>query len=178
MSEFLVPTLVTARLRLRGFHPADLTALAAIYADPAVMRYIRDGARTTAQVAANIDAYDAEWALHRYGVWAIVGPGSDALLGMCGFVERAEIGYIFGRASWGRGIATEAADACLWYGFTQLGLDEIGAGALQDNAGSRRVLEKLGMRPQANEYFDSQGGVYYHLLRADYRPRGPAPTLA
>lgn len=177
VSEFLVPTLVTARLRLRGFHRDDLAALAAIYADPAVMRYIRDGARTTAQTAANIEAYYSEWALHGYGVWAVVDRGSDTLLGMCGFVERAEIGYIFGRASWGRGIATEAAGACLWYGFTQLGFEEIGAGALEDNAGSRRVMEKLGMRPQANDYFDSQGGVYYHLPQADYHPCGPAPTL-
>jgi RimJ/RimL family protein N-acetyltransferase len=178
MSEFLAPTLVTERLRLRGFHPADLAALAAIYADPAVMRYIRDGARTTAQTAANIDAYGSEWALHEHGVWAVVDRVRDTLLGMCGFVERAEIGYILGRASWGQGIATEAAGACLWYGFTRLGFDDIGAGALEDNVGSRRVLEKLGMRPQANEYFDSQGGVYYHLPRADYHPRGPTPTLA
>lgn len=177
MSEFIVPTLVTARLRLRGFHRDDLATLAAIYADPDVMRYIRDGARTTAQTAANIDTYDAEWALHGYGVWAIVDRESEMLLGMCGFVERAEIGYIFGRASWGRGIATEAADTCLWYGFTHLGFDEIGAGALEDNAGSRRVLEKLGMRPEANDYFESHGGVYYHLPRADYHPRGPDPAL-
>ncbi len=178
MSEFFVPTLTTARLRLCGFHPADLAALAAIYADPEVMRYIRDGARTTAQTAANLDAYDTEWALHRYGVWAVVDRESNTLLGMCGFVERGEIGYIIGRASWGQGIATEAADACLWYGFTQLGFEEIGAGALEDNAGSRRVLEKLGMRPQANEYFDSHGGVYYHLPQADYHPHGLTPTLA
>jgi len=178
VSGFLVPILVTARLRLRGFHPDDLAALAAIYADPAVMRYIRDGTRTAAQTAANIDAYDAEWALHGYGVWAVVDGESDALLGMCGFVERAEIGYILGRASWGQGIATEAADACLWYGFTHLGFDEIGAGALEDNAGSRRVLEKLGMRPQANEYFDFHGGVYYHLPCDNYLPHGSAPTLS
>ena len=177
MSEFLVPTLVTTRLRLRGFHRDDLATLAAIYADPEVMRYIRDGARATAQTAANIDAYDAEWALHGYGVWAVVDRESGALLGMCGFVERAEIGYIFGKASWGRGIATEAASACLWYGFMHLGYEEIGAGALLDNAGSRRVLEKLGMRPQANDYFDSHGGVYYHLLRGKYHPHGPTPTL-
>ena len=172
MSESLVPTLMTARLRPRGFHPDDLAALAAIYADPEVMRYIHDGTRTTEQAAANIHAYGAAWALHGYGVWAVVDDQRGLLLGMCGFVERAEIGYIFGRASWGRGIATEAADACLWCGFERLDFEEIGAGALRDNTASRRVLEKLGMRPQANEYFDSHGGVYYHLPRADYRPRG------
>ena len=177
MSGFHVTTLTTARLRLRGFVRGDLTTLAAIYADPKVMRYIRDGARTMEQAAANIDAYGAEWALHGYGVWAVTDEGSGSLLGMCGFVERAEIGYIFGRASWGQGIATEAADACLWYGFERLGYDEIGAGALRDNVGSRRVLEKLGMRPRANDYFDSHGGVFYHLARVDYQPRGLASAL-
>jgi RimJ/RimL family protein N-acetyltransferase len=63
-------------------------------------------------------------------------------------VDRAELGYIFGRASWGRGIATEAteateaADACIWYGFEHLGFNQIGAGALRDNTSSQRALEK------------------------------------
>ncbi len=167
-----IPILLTARLRLRGFGPDDLAALMAIYADPEVMRYIRHGARTETETAATIDAYIAEWSQSGYGVWAVVGRQNNLLLGMCGFVERAELGYIFGRASWGRGFATEAADASLWYGFEHLGFDEIGAGALRGNASSRHVLEKLGMRQTANEFFDSHGGVYYHLQRRDYRPLG------
>lgn len=172
MRQFHIPVLMTARLLLRGFQPSDHASLAAIYADPDVMRYIRNGTRSPAQVAANIETYAAEWALRGHGVWAVVDRQSNRLHGMCGFVEEAEIGYILGRASWGDGIATEAADACIWYGFEHLGYDEIGAGALLANSASRHVLEKLGMRQQANDFFDSHGGIYYRLKRADHRPRG------
>jgi RimJ/RimL family protein N-acetyltransferase len=92
------------------------------------------------------------------------------LLGVCGFVDRAEIGYIFGRAAWGRGIATEAARACLWYGFERLGFEVIGAGAKRENVASLRVIEKLGMRRAANDYFDLNDGAYFSLMRSDYAP--------
>jgi RimJ/RimL family protein N-acetyltransferase len=167
-----IPVLLTARLRLRSFRLEDLAALAPIYADPEVMRYIRDGTRTEIQTAAAIDAYIAEWSQYGYGVWAVADRQNSLLLGMCGFVERAELGYIFGRTSWGCGFATEAADASLWYGFERLGFDSIGAGALCDNAASRHVMAKLGMRQTANAFFDSHGGVYYRLECKDYRPLG------
>jgi len=172
MGSFHPPVLETARLQLRGFRVSDLDALADIYADPAVMRYIRDGVRSRKYTASNILMYMLSWAQQGYGVWAVTGKDDATLYGMCGFVDRAELGYSFARASWGRGFATEAASACLWYGFERLEYAEIGAGALRDNTSSRRVLEKLGMRPQANDFFDRNGGVYYHLLRADYQPAG------
>jgi ribosomal-protein-alanine N-acetyltransferase len=172
MSDTVPPTLLTPRLELRAFRPDDLDALAAIYADPEVMRYIRggvsEGPRSREQTATSMDAYAEEWAQHGYGVWAVVNRADGLLLGVCGFVDRAEIGYIFGRASWGRGIATEAARACLWYGFERLGYEEIGAGAKRENVASLRVIEKLGMRHVANDYFDLNGGAYYHLSRDDY----------
>jgi ribosomal-protein-alanine N-acetyltransferase len=159
---------------MRAFRPDDLDALAAIYADPEVTRYIRggvtEGPRTREQTAASMEAYANEWAQHGYGVWAVIDRANSQLLGVCGFVDRAEIGYIFGRATWGQGIATEAARACLWYGFERLGCEEIGAGAKRENVASLRVLKKLGMRRAANDYFDLNGGAYYHLVRDDYTP--------
>jgi RimJ/RimL family protein N-acetyltransferase len=176
MSGAVPPMLLTPRLELRAFRPDDLDSLAAIYADPEVMRYIRggvaEGPRTREQTAASMDAYAEEWTQRGYGVWAVVNRADGQLLGVCGFVDRAEIGYIFGRASWGHGIATEAARACLWYGFEHLGYEEIGAGAKSENVASLRVLEKLGMRRIPNDYFDLNGGAYYRLSRADYTPSG------
>ena len=169
------PELVTPRLLLRAFTPDDLDALAAIYADPDVMATIRGGVRSRAAAEAALAAYSEEWAAHDYGVWAVTETQTGALLGGCGFVTHAELGYIFARAAWGRGVATEAATACLTYGFTLLDFDEIFAGALAENAGSRRVLEKLGMRRRPNEYYDSNGGVYYLITRRDWlaaRARG------
>jgi ribosomal-protein-alanine N-acetyltransferase len=174
MSATVPPTLLTPRLELRAFRPNDLDTLAAIYADPAVMRYIRggvsEGPRTREQTAASMEAYANDWDQQGYGIWAVVDRSYNHLLGVCGFVDRAEIGSILGRAFWGQGIATEAARACLWYGFERLGLAEIGAGAKRENIASLRVLEKLGMCRGANDYFDLNGGAYYHLTRSDYTP--------
>jgi len=170
MTARVAPELETERLLLRGFLPGDLVGLAVIYSDPDVMRHINGGVRSREQTAASIAAYTREWAEHGYGVWAVADKADGTLLGMCGFVERAELGYILGKPAWGKGIATEAARACLRHGFERLGFDAIGAGALRENLASRRVLEKLGMRAHPNDYFDHNGGVYYRMARADYTP--------
>ncbi len=39
-----VPIITTARLFIRHFQPADLDGFAALCADPAVLRYVGDGA--------------------------------------------------------------------------------------------------------------------------------------
>ena len=180
-----VPALRTERLLLRGFVLNDLDALAAIFADPEVMRFIRCGARTYAQTKEHLACYIREWDTRGYGVWAVTarddsneiampdargGLGGPALLGICGFVARAELGYILSRAAWGRGLATEAARACLRFGFDTLGFDEIGAGALASNIGSRHVIEKLGFRRCPDPYFDGNGGVYYRRQRESGAP--------
>ncbi len=165
MERSRAPIILTPRLTLRGFQKDDLDALTSIYADAEVTQYLRSGVRTRAQTAAVLDAYIAEWRDLGYGAWAVEARGDHALLGMCGFVGKAELGYVFARAAWGRGIATEAARACLQYGFERLGWNAIGAGALRENAASLRVLEKLGMRPAPNDYFDSNGGAWFQLTR-------------
>lgn len=175
MSGQTAPTLQTARLVLRGFAPDDLEPLAAIYADAEVMRYLNGGVRTHAQTVERLTTYIREWADLGYGVWAVTlrasGPDHQqggALLGMCGFAARAELAYILGRAAWGHGYASEAARACLRYGFERLGFTAIGAGALAGNLASRHVIEKLGMRRVPNAYFDHNGGVYYRIERAEF----------
>ena len=171
MKHSSAPILTTARLTLRPFAPDDLDALAAIYADPDVMRYINGGVRTREQTAASLAAYAEEWRTQGHGVWAVAEtePATRRLLGMCGFVDRAELGYLFGRFAWGRGIATEAARDCLRFGFERLGYDTIGAGALKANAASLHILAKLGMRPTPNAHYDDHGGAYFQIARAEHQ---------
>ena len=64
-----------------------------------------------------------------------------------GPVEQAELGYWVARAHWGLGIASEAARAMLDLAFHGLRLRRIEAGHFPDNAGSARVLAKLGFAP-------------------------------
>jgi ribosomal-protein-alanine N-acetyltransferase len=97
--------------------------------------------------------------------WAIVPDGSAASAGTIGLAitskaERvAELGMVIARAYWGRGIATSAARLVTAYAFDTLGLLEIQAEFDQSNAGSRRVLEKLGFRFERDVTGDSQSAT-------------------
>ena len=57
----------------------------------------------------------------------------------------AMIGYALARAQWGKGYATEASRAAIAWLLASHELDELWASTNQDNTGSRRVLEKLGL---------------------------------
>lgn len=87
--------------------------------------------------------------------WAIVPKDSTESVGTIGFTitskeERiAELGFVIGRAYWGKGIGTSAAHLVTRYAFNTLGLAEIRAEVLQCNLASRRVLEKLSFHIQS-----------------------------
>ncbi|HEY0079957.1 MAG TPA: GNAT family N-acetyltransferase [Pyrinomonadaceae bacterium] len=164
----------TARLRLRPFREADLDALAAIRADPEVMRYIGAGLpqdRKTTRVF--IEKNSVRWAARGLGLSAVEFKGRARLLGWCGLApleetEEVEVGYGFAREHWGQGLATEAARAALGYGFETLSLDKIAAVAYPENLASRRVMEKLGMKYRRPAFFYGVNVVYYDITRQEF----------
>lgn len=60
--------------------------------------------------------------------------------------RNAELGYWITPDEQGNGYATEAADLCLTHAFDELGLHKVWARTVEDNAASKRVLEKLGFQ--------------------------------
>jgi RimJ/RimL family protein N-acetyltransferase len=84
--------------------------------------------------------------------FAVVLKRENRLIGSCSIAmshapsREAELGYNYERAAWGQGYATEAAQAVVAWGFRELGLHRIWATCAPANAGSRRVLEKIGMQ--------------------------------
>lgn len=84
--------------------------------------------------------------------WAIVPRGQTDSVGTIGLIisekERglAELGFVVGRACWGKGIGTAAAQLVKRYAFESLGLLELSAEVLQRNPASVRLLEKVGFR--------------------------------
>ena len=161
------PTTIEAeRLWLRPPQTTDLDAFAAIYADPEVMRFIKDGTRTRLQTEETLQTLMDTWQQDNVGVWMVIDKQTQHLLGLCGFFRQAELGYVFAKSAWGRGIATEAARACLRYGFEVAGYQTVGAGALRKNTASIHILLKLGMSSCPNAYFDEHGGAYFELERS------------
>ncbi len=143
----------TDRLRLRRWRPEDRAPFAAMNADPEVRRYF-PGLLTREQSDAAAARFDAALARDGFGLFALELPGEAGFIGFTGitrvtfeapFTPAVAIGWRLSTAYWGRGLATEAARACLGFGFGTLGLSEIVAFCVPDNIASRRVMEKLGM---------------------------------
>ncbi len=59
--------------------------------------------------------------------------------------ERGKLGYWIGKPYWGKGYATEAAEAVLRYGFDELKLNRIYANCFGGNPASGKILRKIGM---------------------------------
>jgi RimJ/RimL family protein N-acetyltransferase len=123
-----------------------------------------------------------------YGFWAAIEKTGGAFLGWFHFrpkpdhlPDEPELGYRLHRISWGKGYATEGSLALLRKGFTELGVQRVWAGTMAVNTGSRRVMEKIGMRHirTFHEDFDDpipgteHGEVEYAITRDEWLARAP-----
>jgi ribosomal-protein-alanine N-acetyltransferase len=171
-----MPIVETARLRLRPFTPADIAALAPIYGDPDVMRYMRTGNPAPRErVQFVIDYYIRYWQEHPFGLWAVERRDNCAVIGQCGLFHldntpEVEVAYLLAKAAWGRGFATEAAAAGLRYGFETADLDRIVAVVRPQNIASQRVLAKIGLHYERDARYYELDVRYYGLNRADWQP--------
>lgn len=148
--------LETDRLRLRAFTTADSDLLVELDGDPEVMRYINGGHPTSREfierrVIPRFTAYDLGH--DALGFWAAHRKDDDAFIGW--FVLRPTsgdptgelaLGYRLRRSAWGHGYATEGARALIALAFIEIGARRVMAGTYEHNVGSRRVMEKAGMR--------------------------------
>lgn len=178
----------TARLLLRPFHPTDLEAHhVAVWGDPRVTTYLPGGQpRPVAEAQAVLKRYVTCWERDTDAAWAIVLPDSGRLIGECGMSVKAnrerdvEISYALAADQWGQGYATEAARACLRFGFEGFGLPYLRAVASPENAASRRVMEKLGMTFEGLIRYPvrtEETLAYYRIERAAFNPDGHPYTV-
>jgi [ribosomal protein S5]-alanine N-acetyltransferase len=143
--------LETPRLLLRKLTLQDAQALEALLGDPVVMEFYPaplDRKGVEDWIERNIGRYRRDG----HGLWAMVRRDSNQLIGDCGCIlqevegkNEVEVGYHVRRDLWGRGYATEAARACMEYGFAQLGARRVISMIRPPNMASRKVAEKNGM---------------------------------
>jgi len=159
-----MPTFVirTPRMILRPWRDEDNAPYAALNADPEVRRYwpaTLSKEESDAQ-AARLQKHIEE---HGFGFWAAEVLGLARFIGFVGlkpvepdlpFAPAIEAGWRLARNYWGRGYATEGAQASLADGFGRLGLEEIVSYAVAVNTPSRRVMERIGMTHRPAEDFD------------------------
>ena len=145
-----IPVVETPRLRLRPFTEADVAPLHALMQDPEVMRYVGDRRVPTLQETWRaVAGWVGHWTLRGYGMWAIEERESGAVIGRAGIINPAdwpgpEVGYVLGRAWWGRGYATEAARAAMDWGFETIGFERLISLIDPANAASIAVAQRLG----------------------------------
>jgi RimJ/RimL family protein N-acetyltransferase len=174
----------TRRCVLRQWKPSDLAPWADMNADPEVRRYFSSIA-TEEQARGEAERCRDAIAQRGWGMWALEVPGVLPFAGFVGlavphydapWMPAVEIGWRLPHAAWGQGLATEAAQAALDFGFARLGLAEIVAITVPANTPSRRVMERLSMlRDEAGD-FDHPRIEAGHLLRRHVLYRKPRPA--
>lgn len=143
-------TVRTERLLLRPISPDDADAMAAIYADPEVARFVHG--LNLDDTRAQLTRWSEEWQLRGYGTFAIVDPVSGEFLGRAGVkywpeFDFTEAGWVLRRDVWGRGYATEVARASLEFAFANSDLDMVTAMIAHGNDASIAVAKRIGMEP-------------------------------
>lgn len=173
-------------MKLRCFTAADVDALAALHGDAAVMRYIDDGRPVPREVVARetlpeilreyttlpagLGCFAAETT--EFVGWFALKPATSVGLDP----GDIELGYRLRPEVWGRGLATEGARILVRRAFTELDVTRVVATTMTVNTGSRRVLEKAGLRHVDTFFTDwpdplpgaEHGDVVYAVTREEW----------
>lgn len=172
--------IVTERLLMRPYRAEDLRELhAVLYSDEQAMRLL-GGPRELAGTRAALERSMAQQEQAGFSFWPVIERASGALIGEAGLFPLAPdgpdvaLGYAFGAAYWGRGYATEAARAVLAEAFGPLNMDHVVAITREANAGSQRVLAKLGFQVEGLRHVWGAEQLFFTLERDDTRVAAPA----
>jgi ribosomal-protein-alanine N-acetyltransferase len=175
--------LLSARLGIGVWTPADLELAWGLWGNPDVARYM-GGPFSPAQVSERLAHEVATYERHGLQYWPLFLLASGEHVGCCGVAPHLAAGpvYQFGfqlrRAHWGRGYVREAGPVIIADAFAALGAGALYAGHHPDNEASRRTLLALGFRYTHDEYYPPTGVMEpcYRLTPAghDQACSGPA----
>ena len=175
------PILETNRLVLRKIEKADANSILKYLSDKEVMKYYGLGPFNTINDALNEISWYQSILNEKTGIrWGITLKGKDEVIGSCGFLNmipqhyRTEIGYELSKNYWGQGIASEALEAVIKYGFQHLKLQRIEALIEPPNTPSQKLAEKKGfIREGLLRNYEFTCGKFddlymYSLLKQDF----------
>ncbi len=148
-----LPTLTTERLTLRAMRVSDCYDMYEYASRTDVTRYLTWSPHGDMEYTKEYLKYIFNhYRLGDFYDWAVVLRAEDKMIGTCGFTrfhthhDCGEVGYVINPEYHGRGIATEAVQAVVAFGFRELSLHRIEAKFMEGNRASLRVMEKVGMR--------------------------------
>ena len=157
--------LITERLTMRRCQPSDFEAMQDLVSDIDVVRmtsswpYPADPKLTRSRC----QPFDPKQGM----VGVVLHEGM--LVGSMGLAQKPDedpqLGYMFARAHWGKGYATEMGRALIDHCWTQYDWSLIRADAFADNPASAHVLEKLGFEELGSSTGHSVARGESHPLR-------------
>jgi RimJ/RimL family protein N-acetyltransferase len=141
----------TERLVLRAPALTDAVILFNTYThDPEVTRYVMWRPHTSVeQTLEFLKGCIAAWEGERRFPYVIILKGTDNPIGMVDFHNTGStvgIGYVIGRAYWGRGYVPEAVRVIVDWALKQASIYRVCADCDVENTASVRVMEKVGMQ--------------------------------
>jgi len=174
MTNLEIPVVETKRLILRGFREADLEGLFALAQDPLIAEHVAYNNVPLREACwRSIALWLGHWALRGFGMWAVEERSSGTFIGRIGIWQPegwpgTEVGWLLGRALWGQGYATEAAQASLDWGFKHLDVPELVSVIRPDNKPSIAVAERIGERYRGQFPFRGGSTGLWAITRAEW----------
>ena len=151
----------TERLNLRTWVESDINSLVKINKDEDVMRFF-PSIMSEDESISFYNRIKKHFSDYGYGLFVVEEKDSNTFLGYAGFMMAqfestftpcVEIGWRFNKEYWGKGYATEAAKACLVYGFSKLNFIKVHSFTSVLNKKSEAVMQRIGM---------NKVGEFYH----------------
>ncbi|WP_326686834.1 MULTISPECIES: GNAT family N-acetyltransferase [unclassified Streptomyces] len=148
--------ITTERLIMRPLTLDYTDLLVELQADPRVHRFTPSF--THEQARERLAGIERQWATRGHGLCAVELKETGEFLGRCGLnhweeFDEVEAGWTLRPAVWGHGYATEAARACVEWGFAHLDVPYLTSMIAPANTGSARVAERLGFAPSRQDTF-------------------------
>jgi ribosomal-protein-alanine N-acetyltransferase len=161
--------IVTQRLTLRPFTRDDADSLYVILSDKNTMSFWPEPFNIE-QTRQWIEKAIISYKQNGFGRMAVVLNENVSIIGDCGIMltetdgkTENDLGYIIHSSHWGNGYGTEAARACLEYGFNNLKLSRLATNMDVNNKASVRIAEKIGMIREKEFYNKKNLGLLTYL---------------
>lgn len=175
----MIPTLETPRLLLRQLTIADINAIEKFTTDDEVTVFLTwDTHQSLNETEAFLNELLKKYE-HGSLIWGIMVKENDRLVGIIEFSEYrrdekiAEMSCVIAKSYWGNDYASEATQALIRYGFSELKLERIQASYFSENISSERVLQKAGLFYEGTQRRGKFAKGHYHdvklyaILRSD-----------
>lgn len=166
------PILETSRLLLREMTQNDLDFIAALLADPEVMRFYPK-CYSREEAAQWIERQTQRYKLDGHGLWLVVEKQSNEPIGQVGLAMQTvdnsrepEIGYLIHRPYWRQGFASEAAQGVKRFAFETRQYPYVISLVRPVNIPSQRTAMSIGMRPQRLTKFADLDHLVFMVERA------------